>query len=151
MKIYTHPWKNFANKLRLVLHACEILFSGIVCTTHAMQPNRARIAWNRESMASAQVSAVPVLDCTRSPKSPNPCPSHILWYTEEPLRDLSAFQRDLVYLRRVHPRVLQINGVKGIDSLDGFVNCKQNAFEKQFTLLSCEETSEVSITIGHNV
>ena len=26
MKSYTHPWKGFANKLRLVLHACEIFF-----------------------------------------------------------------------------------------------------------------------------
>ena len=31
VKSYTHPWKNFANKLCLVLHAYEILFSGIVC------------------------------------------------------------------------------------------------------------------------
>ena len=26
-KSYTHPWKGFANRLHLVLHACEILFS----------------------------------------------------------------------------------------------------------------------------
>ena len=31
VKGYTHPWKFFTNKLRLVLHACEILFSRIVC------------------------------------------------------------------------------------------------------------------------
>ena len=31
VKSYTHPWKSFTNKLRLVLHACEILFSEIVC------------------------------------------------------------------------------------------------------------------------
>ena len=31
VKSYTHPWKGFANKLRLVLHACKILFSEIVC------------------------------------------------------------------------------------------------------------------------
>ena len=29
-KSYTHPWKDFANRLHLVLHACEILFSGNV-------------------------------------------------------------------------------------------------------------------------
>ena len=34
-KSYTHPWKGFANKLRLVLHACEIFFSGIVCDREA--------------------------------------------------------------------------------------------------------------------
>ena len=81
-----------------------------------------------DSMASAQVTAVHVLDCTRSPKSLNPCPSHILWYTEEPLRDLSAFQRDVVYVCRVHPRVLQINGVKlkdinTIDACDSSAEC----------------------------
>jgi len=30
-KSYTHQWKDFANRLHLVLHACEILFSRNVC------------------------------------------------------------------------------------------------------------------------
>ena len=38
VKSYTHPWKSFANKLRLVLHACNILFSEIVRATRAKQP-----------------------------------------------------------------------------------------------------------------
>ena len=37
VKNYTHPWKDFANKIRLVLHACEIFFSEIVCATRATQ------------------------------------------------------------------------------------------------------------------
>ena len=40
-KSYTHPWKNFANKFRLVLHACEIFFSGIMCDKCDRKPNRA--------------------------------------------------------------------------------------------------------------
>jgi len=35
VKSYTHLWKDFANKLRLILHAYEIFFSKIVCVTHA--------------------------------------------------------------------------------------------------------------------
>ena len=31
VKSYTHPWKDFANKLCLVLYTCEILFSRILC------------------------------------------------------------------------------------------------------------------------
>jgi len=34
VKNYTHPWKDFANKFRLVLHAYEIFFSEIVCDSH---------------------------------------------------------------------------------------------------------------------
>ena len=30
-KNYTHPWKSFANKFRLVLYACEIFSRRIVC------------------------------------------------------------------------------------------------------------------------
>jgi hypothetical protein len=46
-----------------------------------------------------------------------------------------------------------MHGVKGkdTDALDDCVSYKQNFFAKQFTFLSCEETSEVSVTIGHNV
>ena len=35
VKSYIYPWKDFANKLRLVLHAWKILFSGIARATHA--------------------------------------------------------------------------------------------------------------------
>ena len=38
VKSYTHPWKSFTNKLRLVLYALKIFFSRIVRATHAMQP-----------------------------------------------------------------------------------------------------------------
>ena len=41
VKSYTHPWKGFANKLHLVLHALKILFSGIVCRSCRSEPNRA--------------------------------------------------------------------------------------------------------------
>ena len=34
-KSYTHPWRSFANKLYLVLYACEILFLGNV---HSRNP-----------------------------------------------------------------------------------------------------------------
>ena len=41
-KSYTHLWKDFANKLRLVLHAYKSFFSGIVCRSCATQTNRAK-------------------------------------------------------------------------------------------------------------
>ena len=40
MKSYTHPWKNFANKLHLVLHACEILFSKSARKIHVKTKHR---------------------------------------------------------------------------------------------------------------
>jgi len=42
-KSYTHPYKDFANRLHLVhlvLHACQILFSGSVRARKAAQPNK---------------------------------------------------------------------------------------------------------------
>ena len=42
-KNYTHPWKGFANRLRLVLHTCEILFSKNVREKFTVYPNTALV------------------------------------------------------------------------------------------------------------
>ena len=44
---------SFANKFRLVLYACKIFFSGIVCATHAMQSNRALAAHIKSNQSMA--------------------------------------------------------------------------------------------------
>ena len=40
-KSYTHPWIGFANKLRLVLHACKILYSKNLRKKFTVYPNTA--------------------------------------------------------------------------------------------------------------
>ena len=44
VKSYTHPWKDFTNKLRLVLYACKIFFSRIVCYA-VIGKNKQRQPW----------------------------------------------------------------------------------------------------------
>jgi len=102
-----------------------------------------------------RVTAVSGLDCTWFSTSLNPCPSHILWCIEESLQGLSAFQQNLVHIHRSDHHALRIIiGMKGndLDHLTTLVLLtKQRDLCKQFTILSCEETSEVRVTIGHNV
>ena len=63
-----------------------------------------------------RVTAVSGLDRTWFSTSLNPCPSHILWCTEESLQGLSAFQQNLVHIHRSdHHALWIIIGMKGND------------------------------------
>ena len=55
-KSYTHPWKDFANRLRLVLHACEILFSKNVREKFAVYPNTAMHGRSAEQMHACRAA-----------------------------------------------------------------------------------------------
>jgi len=114
-----------------------------------------RSFWKKKTIFFCRVTAVSGPDCTWSFTSLNPCPSLIFWCTEESLQGLSAFQQNPVHIYRSDCHALRIIiGMKGndLDHLTTLVLLtKQRDLCKQFTILSCEETSEVRVTIGHNV
>ena len=77
-KSYTHPLKCFANRLYLVLHACEILFPGNVRARFVTEPNKGQVhsftrpRWSRKSTATGEPACRAMEACPAHPGRTTP-------------------------------------------------------------------------------
>ena len=59
VKSYTHLWKDFENKIRLVLHACKIIFSGIMCRAMIVKSKQGHGSDTRRTHLATRVPCRP--------------------------------------------------------------------------------------------